>query len=160
MMQKVRGHINSTRNLSHNEKKQLTELWNRLYPAALAHNDVAGFEGYLSDQRDVRHLLLLDEQHEIKGWLSHFIRDKERWFSILVDPSCQGHGWGSRLLSLAKKECERLNGWIVDGNDARRKDGKAYLPPVDFYLKNGFVIDRESKTEKNGVRFVKIIWEK
>lgn len=149
-----------TINLSKEQKKQILDLWNQEYPEKLSLLNVAAFEQYLQDLGDKRHLILCDEHGTVKGWLITFVRDKERYFAMILDSSIQGKGWGSRFLDRAKESNSELNGWVLDHSTELKQSGEKYISPIGFYEKNGFKILSESTTVKEGITGIKVTWKK
>lgn len=146
--------------LSNEEKLQILALWNKEYPEKLSYNSVTEFENYLNNLAQQSHILLVDQNHIIKGWYVDFIRDNEKWFAIILDNSLHGKGWGSKLLALAKQKENELNGWFIDHNNDQKKNGTFYQSPLNFYLKNDFKIVSEKRLELEKISAVKINWKK
>lgn len=149
-----------TENLNKEQKTKVLELWNREYPKKLSLPGLDAFEQYLQNLGDKRHILLLDEQGTVKGWLISFIRDKERCFVMVLDPSMQGKGWGSKILDRAKKSDSELNGWVIDHNTELKQNGEKYISPIRFYEKNGFRILPDTATIKEGIHGIKVTWKR
>lgn len=149
-----------TENLSKEQKNQIFELWNQGYPKKLSLSNLAAFEQYLQNLGDKRHIILIDEYGTVKGWLISFIRDKERCFAMILDPSVQGKGWGSKFLDRAKKINSELNGWVIDHSTELKQNGEKYISPVGFYEKNGFRILSGTTTTKEGINGIKVTWKK
>ena len=145
--------------LSHAEKEDIRGLWNREYPAHLAHADPESFEGYLAGLGHPLHYLIREEQR-VKAWLVTFDRDEARWFAMILDGGMQGKGLGSQLLKAAQAEVTELNGWADDHGRDVKADGKAYPSPIGFYLKNGFEVLHGTRFEKGEVSLVKIQWRR
>jgi GNAT superfamily N-acetyltransferase len=152
--------ITQTEQLNKKQKLEILGLWNAEYPADLMLLDVAAFEEYLAHLSDRHHLLLTDVSGAVLGWLIDFIRDGERNFAMLLHPSLQGKGFGSRLLDCAKKNNSELNGWVIDTNDLPKQNGTFYKSPIGFYKKNGFAIHPGVKLEKKGINGIKVRWQK
>ncbi|EAY31248.1 N-acetyltransferase [Microscilla marina] len=148
-----------TKALNDAQKEQIRTIWNRVYPAQVAHQNIISFEKYLAPLHNTTHWLVQNKQPIIKGWLTTFDRDDDRWFAMLLNDNIQGQGVGSELLRRAQAQNKVLNGWVIDHNDYVRKDGQAYISPVEFYLKNNFQVltDQRFKTEQ--LSLVKIRWE-
>ena len=100
-----------TEKLDAQQKNQIRNLWNQEYPKKISLSNLAAFEEYLQNLDDKHHILLCDEHESIKGWLIYFVRDKERCFAMIVDPSVQGKGWGSNFLDEAKKINADTSAW-------------------------------------------------
>lgn len=148
-----------TKSLNEEQKKSIVALWNLEYPKKLALPSVLDFERYLDGLSDKNHIVLMDEDKALKGWLIYFMRDGERCFAMLIDRTLQGWGWGSRFLDLAKQRNNELNGWVVPNNEETKSDGGTYQSPVAFYLKNGFWILNNSEQDKNGITGIKLRWK-
>lgn len=148
-----------TENLNTGQKKQILKLWNQEYPEKLSLPNLIAFEEYLQNLVDKHHILLCDENGPIKGWLIYFIRDKERCFVMIIDPSVQGKGWGSKFLDEAKKYNSELNGWVINQSTELKQNGDKYISPIGFYEKNGFKVLIDMATTKEGINGVKVTWE-
>ncbi|MBN2732381.1 MAG: GNAT family N-acetyltransferase [Balneolaceae bacterium] len=149
-----------TENLNTRQKNQIFTLWNQEYPEKLLLSNVAAFEEYLQNIDDKHHILLCDKHGTIKGWLIYFMRDGERCFAMIIDPSVQGKGWGSKFLDEAKKCNSELNGWVVDHSSELKQNGEKYVSPIGFYKKNGFQVLSDIVTTKEGINGIKVIWKK
>jgi GNAT superfamily N-acetyltransferase len=145
--------------LSDKQKKRLLDLWNDEYPANLRHSGVSELEEYLANLSDVAHILLV-ENGQILGWYFDFNRAAERWFAMILDRAIQGRGWGSKILEVAKEKNSLLNGWVIDHDDNKMRDGSAYKSPLGFYLKNGFDLMAEQRLELDKISAVRIKWKK
>jgi GNAT superfamily N-acetyltransferase len=143
--------------LSQDHKAQIVKLWNAEYPAGLAYESMDGFEEYLSKTGNPLHYLV-EEEHQLIGWMATFERENERWFSIILDSKHQNKGLGKRLINEAKKEVQSLSGWVVDHNKADKLNGESYLSPLAFYLKNGFKVLDDIRLETEKISAVKIQW--
>jgi hypothetical protein len=53
-----------------------------------------------------------------------------------------------------------LNGWVIDHNNDKRKDGLIYISPLKFYEKCGFEIQSDIRLELDNISAVKIKWTK
>ena len=146
--------------LSASEKLAVFHLWNNEYPEKLAYDSMQEFDAYLSELRDPSHLLLVDSAGKVRGWYFDFIRDQEKWFAIILDAQLQGKGYGSQLLERAKQYEKELNGWVIDHNNDKKRNGEFYQSPLNFYLKNGFRKLKEDRLELNKISAVKIKWVK
>lgn len=135
-------------------------LWNKEYPANLAYADISGFEEFLNKVSRKRHFLLIDESDKILGWAMIFQRDGADWFSIIIDGSLKGRGYGTKLVSELKNQVETLSGWAVDRDDEKKLDGEFYRSPLEFYKKIGFRINENEKMNSDKISCVKIEWTK
>jgi len=147
-----------TQLLSDEEKQEILALWNNEYPANLAHNSMEDFEKYLKELVQVNHVLVKDESLHVKGWYVDFIRDKARWFAMILDSSIQGSGIGSKLLNLAKRKNSKLYGWAIDKDDFKKNNGDRYRSPIHFYVKNSFLIDNHTRLDTEKISAVMIKW--
>ena len=145
--------------LSISDKIQVFELWNNEYPEKLTYSTLSLFEKYLKNLLEQSHILLFDND-KIKGWYFDFIRDKEKWFTIILDSQLHGMGWGTQLLNKAKEKETELNGWVIDHNTDRKKNGDMYVSPLGFYLKNDFQELSDNRLELDKISAVKIKWIK
>ena len=136
------------------------ELWNDEFPEKLNYQTLADFESYLSNLEDQFHILMLDDNQNIKGWYFDFIRDAERWFAIILNTEMSGKGYGTQLLNLAKEKEPVLNGWVIDHENDKKRNGETYTSPLNFYLKNGFELLPNNRLELEKLSAVKIRWEK
>ena len=88
------------------------------------------------------------------------MRDNERWFAIILHSKFQGRGLGTKLLKFAKHQEQELNGWVIDHNRDKKKNGECYTSPLSFYLKNGFEKLPENRFKSQKISAVKIKWKK
>ena len=146
--------------LDDEQKKQLFELWNNEYPEQLAYQSIENLEKYLDKLANQTHYLLLNEQQNIQGWATTFLRDNERWFAIIVSEKLQGKGMGTQMLNKLKEDETVLNGWIIDHDADKKSNGKDYKSPVEFYQKNGFEMIADTRLELEIMSAVKMKWTK
>jgi len=146
--------------LSQKHKNEIVELWNKEYPEKLCFPSLADFEVYLSELNDQAHILMLDRKNTVCGWYFDFLRDNERWFTLIIDSCFQGNSYGSAILDRAKAGASELNGWIVDHNNYKKKSREVYRSPVAFYLKNGFVKMENSRLDSEKIAAVKMKWKR
>ena len=149
-----------TTTLTEIQKEGILKLWNQEYPEKLKYDDVSGFESYLGNLKDQRHFLLLSEANEILGWSFSFVRDGERWFAMILDSSIQRLGYGTLLLNKVRQEEIKLNGWVIDHGQDKKQNGEFYKSPLNFYLKNGFILLPAIRLELDKMSAVKIEWTK
>jgi hypothetical protein len=147
-----------TRILSQQQKLQIIELWNNEYPKELSLSDLTDFDQYLETLSDRHYILLIDEDENVKGWLIYFVRDGERCFTMLLDSSLHGLGWGSKFLNVAKKRNTELNGWVIDNDEELKQNGENYKSPIGFYIKNGFDIRTDIQKKKKNINGIRVIW--
>ncbi len=146
--------------LSISERLEIFELWNNEYPEKLSYKSTREFDKYLGNLTEQSHILLIDVDRKIKGWYFDFIRDNGKWFAIILDSKIHLKGFGTKILSLAKEKEIELNGWVIDHNRDKRRNGEYYKSPLSFYLKNGFEKLSESRLELGKISAVKIKWKK
>lgn len=152
--------ITAVSSLSLSQKERLLHLWNAEFTTGVRSKNLAAFEDYLSKWEYPHHILLLDEQEVVQGWIFIFSRDGGRWFSMLLDKNLHGRGYGSQLLKAAQQTENQLNGWVVDDDEHVKSDGTAYRSPIGFYVKNGFEVKREDRYESEVLSAVKVFWER
>ncbi|WP_432411200.1 GNAT family N-acetyltransferase [Rasiella sp. SM2506] len=150
--------IIKTEKLTKNWKSQILTLWNNEYPEKLNFTSLATFETYLKNLTEPSHRLLVDADGNLKGWYFDFIREEEKWFAIIIDSTLHGKGYGTRLLTEAKEKEHELNGWVIDRNEGKKRNGEVYKSPLAFYLKNGFERIPEIRLELEVLSAVKIYW--
>lgn len=146
--------------LTEEQKLRVTELWNGEYPKVLSLESVKAFDVYMQDLTGKAHIVIQDAAGKIQGWLICFNRDNERCFAMIMDPSLQGKGWGSKLLYTAKEYNSELVGWVIDNDTGLKENGEYYKSPIEFYRKNGFTILDDEKFTKNGIRGIKVKWSR
>ena len=149
-----------TTNLTKDQKNTFLNLWHNEYPINLKYNAFSEFEAYLKKLNNVIHFILLSDKNHIQGWAYSFSRDKERWFAILLDGKIQNTGYGTILINKLKEVESKLNGWVIDHNNDLKKNGKSYISPLGFFLKNDFKINPEIRLETKQLSSVKIEWQK
>ncbi|RZF62083.1 GNAT family N-acetyltransferase [Sphingobacterium corticibacterium] len=148
----------STDSLSPVEKESVMKLWNLEYPAKLAYDRIDDFDSYINGLESPTHILV-KLNNEIVGWATKFLRNHEKWFAIILSSAIQGHRIGSKVMMQLKANEEVLYGWVIDHNDDSRINGELYLPPLNFYLKQGFEIIKEQRLELPTLSAVKISWK-
>ncbi|MBX2894444.1 MAG: GNAT family N-acetyltransferase [Cyclobacteriaceae bacterium] len=148
-----------TGELNEKQKHEIVKLWNNEYPKELSHSNLSDFDQYLQSLSDLNHILLCDENENVKGWLIYFIRDNEKCFAMLLDSSLQGQGWGTKLLNIAKERNNELNGWVIDNDIEPKQNGEKYKSPIEFYRKNGFEIKMDIRLKKKNINGVKVTWK-
>lgn len=151
-------HITSTTTLTPTQKEAIHLLWNAVYPQILNHPSLEHLENYLSGLENPTHLLIVDKSGNVHGWLSHFIREKETWFAMLIASKLQGQGWGSKLLKQAQANEPVLNGWVVREDTYKKQDGTIYSSPFGFYRKHGFQLLPDHRAEFGELSVVKMKW--
>lgn len=146
--------------LSQASKEAVLRLWNNEYPKMLALNSTEELDDFLNEFNSKCYMFVSDEKHGIIAWLVCFLRDKERWFSIIVDGKFIGAGLGSKLLKKAMSKYDELNGWVIDHNNEVKLNGEPYVSPLPFYLKHKFELLSENRLEKENISAVKVKWVK
>tara|TARA_R110000868_G_scaffold259361_5_gene517302 strand:+ start:64118 stop:64585 length:468 start_codon:yes stop_codon:yes gene_type:complete len=141
------------------QKTSILNIWNNEYPVNLIHKNLSDFENYLDGLVNKNHILLIDEIAGIKGWLVTFTRENERWFVMILDSKVQKRGLGSKILTLGKKDATVLNGWIINHNGLKKRNGHFYESPKNFYKKNGFEILETTVLENENLSAIKIQWK-
>lgn len=149
-----------TTKLTLRQKQELLQLWNNEYPQTLQYNNLSEFDEYLNKLKDPRHILLLDEHDNIKGWYSDFIRDNDKWFLAILNTESQGQKFGTEFIKMGKEMNEELNGWIINSNQYLKKNGQFYKSPIDFYRKQGFEILEDITLKTEQLNAIKIKWSK
>ena len=71
-----------------------------------------------------------------------------------------GKGFGTQLLNLGKEKESVLNGWVIDHDKDKKRNGENYISPLNFYLKNGFEVFPDNRLELEKLSAVKIRWKK
>ena len=150
----------NTEELNSKQKQEIFELWNNEYPEVLAYSVLTEFEDYLNKQDNRYHILLVDDAEKVKGWYFEFTRDNEKWFVLIVGSRMQKKGYGSQLLEMGKARTDKLNGWVIDHNDLKKINGKQYLSPLEFYVKNGFKMLHDNVLRTGKISAVQIKWER
>lgn len=146
--------IEISKSLTEDQTKQIDYLWNDVYPVKLKNR----FGLLLKDLKEFNHHVLLNETDEVIGWAVAFLRDGEIWFSILVSAENQNKGYGNMLIDSLKQNFKNLYGWVIDHNNDLKQDGSIYSSPIQFYLKNGFVV-MDDRIETDIISAVKIKYE-
>ncbi|MFA4871017.1 MAG: GNAT family N-acetyltransferase [Pedobacter sp.] len=146
--------IEISKTLTQDQAKQIDYFWNEVYPVKLKNR----FGLLLKDIKEFNHHILLNETDEVIGWAATFLRDEEIWFSILVSAENQNKGYGNMLIDSLKQNFKNLCGWVIDHNNDLKQDGSTYSSPIQFYLKNGFVL-MEDRIETDIISAVKIKYE-
>lgn len=146
--------------LSASEKEFVFTLWNKEYPSHVAHAAPENLDRYLNSLGHPTYFLVLDETDNPLAWAALFTREGATWFAMLVDFKAQRSGIGHQLLNRMKEQSECLYAWAVDHFDDVTNEGRAYLSPLPFYLKNGFVICHGQRFPSGELSAVKIKWEK
>ena len=152
--------IIKTQFLTSEQKQVLFELWNSEYPSKICYSDISQFENYLNELFNKRHYLLIDDDKQILGWGFTFVREDENWFCIILNSKIHRKGFGTILLEELKKNSSCLVGWVIDHQMEIKQNGEAYFTPIQFYIKNSFVLDVNVRLENEIISAAKIKWEK
>lgn len=152
--------IITTTILSEEQKKQILDLWNGEYPEKLCYNSLADFDEYLEKLTNHQHFLLTNNENKIEGWAFTFNRENEKWFAIILAEELQGKRFGRKMLDHLKEHESILNGWVIDSDNERKKDGQLYKSPLKFYQKSDFEILTHERLELPKISAVKISWTK
>jgi hypothetical protein len=142
------------------QKQSLFELWNAEYPERIGYKELSEFENYLEGLSSVKHFLLVNDLSKIFGWAFTFVREDEDWFGIIIDSKMHGKRFGTLLLDELKRTASVLNGWSTDHQNDVKRNKEPYLSPLDFYTKNGFIVDQNIRMENEKISTVKIRWER
>ena len=146
--------------LNNKQKEKIFKLWNNEYPKNLVYKSLEDFENYLQKLTEQNHYILLDTSEEIYGWATTFVREKEKWFAIIISENIHGKGWGTKMLNELKNNEPTLNGWVIDHFLDVKLNGQMYRSPLNFYIKNGFLTLPEIRLELETISAVKINWTK
>ena len=145
--------------LTDSQTQAAYQLWNAEYPAKLQYAGITDFINYLDNLEDKTYFLLIDENNILLGWSATFLRDKERWFAIILNSTVQGKRFGTGILNEIKKHEPHLVGWVIDKAGELKSNGSHYTSPLAFYLKNGFKILEHHRLESDKISAVKISWQ-
>ena len=152
--------IIQTQVLTLEQKESLFELWNAEYPERIGYKDLSEFENYLDGDSSIKHYLLVNDLNQISGWAFSFVREDEDWFGIIINAKFQGKRFGTLLLDELKNNASVLNGWATDHQNDVKRNKEPYLSPLDFYIKNGFIVDQNIRLENDKISAVKIRWKR
>lgn len=151
--------VNKT-SLSIDDKQTILDLWNQEYPRDLRLDSLDAFDKYLEALSNCNHVLLVNENEKIEGWLMDFDRDMERWFVMILSHLIHGEGYGSQLLNEAKSRNTSLCGWVIENDSYIKHDKTNYRSPLSFYTKNEFELHREKRLTSKHISAIKINWSK
>ncbi len=141
-------------------KIEVFNLWNNEYPVKLSHESIEAFNAYFEKLNEKSHIILIDQNKKIRAWYFDFYRENEKWFLIILDSKIHGKGYGTKLLNLVKQKENELNGWVIDHNKDKKRNGEFYNSPLDFYLKKGFEKISKERLESDQISAVKIRWRR
>jgi hypothetical protein len=151
--------IHQTDILNEAQKDFIFHLWNREYPERLNFGTLNDLDVYLSRLKNPNHYLVSDNKQQLAGWATVFEREDEQWFAMIFDSKIHRQGLGTSLLKTISKNQAELNGWVIDHNTDVKKDKSPYPSPLNFYLKNNFVICKDIRLETDTLSAVKIKWK-
>lgn len=143
--------------LNPEQKQQALTIWNTEYPERLVMPAIADFDEFIDALFNPKYYLLLDGEI-MAGWASTFFINNVRCFFIMLNGIYHGMGYGTMLLNELKNNGDQLFGWAIDHNNDIKADGRLYPSPIDFYKKNGFVINNELRLENETLSAVNILW--
>ncbi len=150
--------IIQTTELNEQIKKQVFDLWNNEYPEKLSYASLNEFDNYLQSLSNLTHFLMTRDEDLILGWALTFDRENEKWFAIILNEKIKGQGLGRKMLNNIKQTEPILNGWVIDHNNDKKKNGQFYTSPLKFYEKCGFKILSKERLELHKISAVKIRW--
>lgn len=153
-------HFEKRRKLKREHRLRLFELWNSEFPVNMIYRQPEDFERYLHKLTNPTHYLVSLSDNTIVAWGYSFERQGETWFGLLVNPLFQRKGHGSKLLGILKQENAQLNGWVIDHRADVKLNGKSYLSPLSFYLKNQFSPIPDIRLESELISAVRMHWKK
>jgi len=144
--------------LTAEQKLAASLLWNQEYPHQVMMENLTDFDNYLGQLTDTEHFLYMSD--ELLGWAFKFMRDGERWFTIILDSSIHHQGIGTLLMEQLKANERELNGWVIDHDHYKKTDAEPYRSPLQFYLKNGFTVLEGIRLKTIKLQGVKIRWNR
>lgn len=150
--------IKQTFELSDQMKRRVFAIWNNEYPEKLIFNELSELDNYLQSLTNLSQFLLVNSKDSVVGWAIKFDRENERWFVIILSEEVKGKGLGRQMLEELKKGEQVLNGWVIDHNNDRKKNGEMYVSPIKFYEKCDFEILAATRLELEKISAVKIRW--
>lgn len=140
--------------LTNSQLHQVNELWNNEFPTNLN----GRFNLFIKEAKNFTHYLIEDDKSKIAAWAASFEKDDELRFTIIVDKKQQGKGYGSTLINCLKADLNKFFGWVIDHNNDFKKDGSTYTSPLSFYLKHGFAVLEDLRSDNEILKAVKIKW--
>ena len=141
------------------ERQALFKLWNFEYPVKIGYQKISEFDDYLEKLTNKKYYLLISEINEILGWGFTFVRDNDNWFGIKVNSKMNKKGHGTVLLNELKRNNLVLNGWVIDHKNEIKQNNEPYISPIDFYKKNGFLVNHDIRIKNDKISALKIIWK-
>jgi len=146
--------------LNFEQKETVFKLWNSEYPEGICYSEILEFEYYLRTLSNICHYLLINDKNQILGWAFTFIREDQKWFAIILNSKIHSQGYGTLLLDELKRKNSFLNGWVIDHSKEVKQNKETYNSPITFYIKNGFIINRDIRIENDKISAVKIMWKR
>ncbi|MBK7682216.1 MAG: GNAT family N-acetyltransferase [Bacteroidetes bacterium] len=147
-----------TQVLNQQQQLELLKCWNDVYPVNVKFEDLSKLNSYFDGLQHVEYFLLIDSSIPAIAFSFRFIRDGELWLAMLMPTSMQGKGYGSILLEELTENKEMISAWVVDHDQDLKSDGSPYVSPLQFYLKNGFVIQEGVRLELDTISAAKLVW--
>ncbi len=142
------------------QKQNMLLLWNSEYPEKLRYQSTEDFEAYLSELKQPHHIFMETGTGQLAGWGFAFERHTQTWLALLIAASFQHKGYGTRLLTQLQQRYQQINGWVIDHALDKKANGEAYVSPLPFYLRQGFVVQPATRLENDKISAVKITWAK
>jgi GNAT superfamily N-acetyltransferase len=147
-----------TSELTDDQKNAIMKLWNNEYPDQLNYRDLTDLNAYLSTLPGAQHFLCVRD-NDILGWAFKFSRESDTWFAIILDSCIHRQGIGTLLLDKLKTDEKALSGWVVDHDWYLKTNGDTYRSPLNFYLKNGFGVNRQLRLESPQLSAALVKWQ-
>jgi GNAT superfamily N-acetyltransferase len=144
--------------LTADQKEAALKIWNAEYPARLQMPGMADFDDFLYSLIDAQYYLLIDDDKKIAGWAATFMAGPVTSFFIMLDSAYHGKGYGTNLLAELKKDNQQLFAWAIDHDNDVKAGGTPYPSPINFYLKNGFMVNNDLRLENDVLSAVNILW--
>jgi GNAT superfamily N-acetyltransferase len=135
------------------------QIWNAEYPGEIRYQNLQEFANYFSALENIQYYIACNEDDIFCGLAFVFIREKERWFAVMIDTNYQNIGIGKQLLLAMQQHEKLLNAWVVFENKYLKQNGKPYLPPIEFYRKYKFIVKKNSTKIIGNLQVVKMVWK-
>jgi ribosomal protein S18 acetylase RimI-like enzyme len=142
--------------------RQYLEINSTVYPEfTYGRIDFQKLRNRLNEDKYVK-LVIARQDLKLTGWLMVSYSEKQNihHFNMLVHDNFHRRGIGSKMLYMGKELFDELHGVLVPVNTYKRKDGKPYPSPLNFYLKNGFTLTGRKFVEYDNIELVEIKWSK
>jgi RimJ/RimL family protein N-acetyltransferase/GNAT superfamily N-acetyltransferase len=143
--------IKKTKYINRDQFQQINQMWNDEYPIKLKDR----FGILLEGVENYNHYLI-EQNNNVLAWAVEFEKEKEKRFSIIVKNEYKGNGFGKLLINRLKRDLGEFYGWVIDHNNDLKQNGAFYKTPIEFYLKNGFVIVSKERIDSEMIKAVKI----